>query len=105
PVELSAKDASKAVADIAFLGDDAAMWGLREEHGRTYLSVDRYAEAVLPHAIALINNLMAETAVERLAGVGSQELMAPPADTPSPTPLDDMFSFDIRSRVRRLGGL
>jgi len=80
------------------------MWGLREEHGRTYLSVDRYAEAVLPCAIALINNLMGQTAVERLAGVDAKELMVPPEDAPSPTPLDDIFSFDIRSRVRRLGG-
>ncbi len=104
PVELRANIAAKAVTDIVFLGDDPATWGLREEHGRTYLSADRYAESLLPHATALLNDLMATTAVERLSGVNEQKLMTPPANTPSPRPLDDMFSFEIRSRVRRLGG-
>ena len=35
PVEVGVSDATKTVADIAFLGDDPAAWGLREEHGRT----------------------------------------------------------------------
>jgi hypothetical protein len=104
PVELSVNDAAKSVTDITLLGDNPAAWGLYEEHGRTYLSADRYAESLLPHAVALLNDLMAETAVERLAGVDPQKLMTPPANTPSPTPLDDMFSFEIRRRVRRLGG-
>jgi hypothetical protein len=104
PVELNANEATKAVANIAFLGDAPAAWGLREEHGRTYLSADRYAESLLPHAISLLNDLMASTAVERLPGVDEERLMTPPANTPSPRPLDDMFSFEIRRRVRRLGG-
>jgi hypothetical protein len=47
---------------------------------------------------------MAGTAVERLPGFDPEQLMAPPANTPSPKPLEDMFSFEIRRRVRRLGG-
>lgn len=104
PVELGANDATKTVADIVSLSDDPAAWGLRDEHGRTYLSADRYAESLLPHAVSLLNDLMAATAVERLPGVDQQKLMKPPANTPSPRPLDDMFSFEIRHRVRRLGG-
>ncbi len=104
PVELRASDATKTVADIVSLGDDPAAWGLREEHGRTYLSADRYAESLLPYAVSLLNELMAATAVERLPGVDQQKLMTPPANTASPKPLDDMFSFEIRHRVRCLGG-
>lgn len=104
PVELGANDAAKAATDIAFLGDNPPTWGLREEHGRTYLSADRYAESLLPHATALLNDLMATTAVEHLSGVDEQKLMTPPANTPSPGPLDDIFSFEIRRRVKRLGG-
>lgn len=104
PVELGASDATKTVADIVFLGDDPAAWGLREEHGRTYLIANRYAESLLPHAVSLLNDLMAATAVERLPGVDRQELTTPPANTASPKPLDDIFSFEIRHRVRRLGG-
>jgi hypothetical protein len=72
---------------------------------RAYLSADRYAESLLPHAVSLLNEVTAATAVERLPGVDQQKLMTPPANTPSPKPLDDMFSFEIRHRVRRLGGL
>jgi hypothetical protein len=104
PVELGVSDAAKTVTDIAFLGDDTAAWGLREEQGRTYLSVDRYAESLLSHAILLLNDLMAATAVERFAGVTQHKLMTPPVDTPSPSPLEGILSFEIRHRVRRLGG-
>jgi hypothetical protein len=104
PVELDAKDAAKTVTDILSLGDDPAVWGLREEHRRTYLSVDRYAESLLPHAVSILNDLMAATAIERLPAVEPQKLMIPPANTPSSKPLEDMFSFEIRRRVRQLGG-
>lgn len=105
PVELNPKDAAKTVTDIQSLGGDPAEWGLREEHGPTYLAVDRYAESLVPHAVLLLNELMAATAVERLPGVDATKLMQPPADVPSAKPLDDMFSFEIRQRVRLLGGL
>jgi hypothetical protein len=104
PVELGASDATKTVADIVFLGNDPAAWGLREEHGRTYLSADRYAESLLPYAVSLLNDLMAATGVERLPGVDQQKLMTPPANTASPKPLDHIFSFEIRQCVGRLGG-
>lgn len=104
PVELRANDAAKAITDIVSLGDKPASWGLYEQHARTYLRVDRYAESLLPRATALLNDLMATTAVERLSGVDEQKLMTPPTNTPTPRPLDDMFSFEIRRRVRRLGG-
>lgn len=48
PVELSVNDAAKSVTDITLLGDNPAAWDLYEEHGRTYLSADRYAESLLP---------------------------------------------------------
>lgn len=104
PVELGASNTTKTVAEIVFLGDDPAAWGLREEHGRTYLSADRYAESLLPYVVSLLNELRAATAVERLPGVDQQKLMTPPTNTPSPKPLNDMFSFEIRHRVRGLGG-
>jgi hypothetical protein len=47
---------------------------------------------------------MAVTAVERLPGVDEQKLTTPPANTSSLKPLDDIFSFEIRRRVRQLGG-
>jgi hypothetical protein len=104
PVQLGASDAAKTVTDIVFLGDDTAAWGLRKQQGRTYLSVDRYAESLLPYAILLLNDLMAATAVERFTGVAQHKLMTPPVDTPSPKPLEGILSFEIRHRVRRLGG-
>jgi hypothetical protein len=104
PVELGASDAAKTVTDIVCLGADPAAWGLREERGRTYLSAARYAESLLPHAVSLLNDLMAATAVERFPGGDQDKLMTAPANTPSPNPLDDMFSFEVRHRVRRLGG-
>lgn len=104
PVELAATEAAKTFSDVQSLGGDTAAWGLREDHGRTYLACDRYAEALLPHAVSLLNELMAATAVERLPGVDAAKLMAAPADTPSMDPLKDMFSWEIRRRVRRLAG-
>jgi len=59
------------------LGHDPAAWGLREEHGRRYLSADRYAESLLPHAVSLLNDLMAATAVEQFARVDQHKLMTP----------------------------
>jgi len=47
---------------------------------------------------------MSATVVERPSGVDPRKLMPPPSNTPSRKPLDDMFSFEIRLRVRRLGG-
>jgi hypothetical protein len=105
PVELNGNTAARTVADIASLGDEPADWGLSEEHSRTYLSADRFVEALLPHAVALLNELMAGTAIERLSGVNPQKLMSPPPDVPSANPLEKMLSWEIRRRVRRLAGL
>jgi hypothetical protein len=105
PVELRATDAINTTADIRSLGDQPANWGLRDDGGHTYLACDRFAESLLPHGISLLNDLMATTAIERLAHVDPQKLLAPPPDWPSANPLNDMFSWEIRSRVRRLGGL
>jgi hypothetical protein len=104
PVELSMSDAAKTVTDLVFLGDDPAAWGLRQKSGRTYLSIDRYIESLLPHAILLFNDPMATTAVERFTGVNQDKLMTPPVDAPSPKAFYDIVSFEIRHRVRRLAG-
>jgi hypothetical protein len=104
PVELDARNAAKTIADITLVGEQPAEWGLRTEPGRTYLSADRYAEALLPHAVALLNELMAAIAVDRLQGVDPKDLIGPPADVPSPQPSSHIFNWEIRRRVRRLGG-
>lgn len=102
--QLSADEAAKLRARITVLGEAPRRWGLKPGP-ITYLAVDRYAEALLPHAVRLMNVLMAATEVERLPGVDPTRLMAPPPDVPSPDAFSDPFSYEVRRRVRKLSGL
>jgi len=104
PAEFPEGLAARTIGDIQFLGEDPVDWGLRVDRTRTYLTADRFAESLLPHALLLLNGLMAQTRVERLSGVKAHELKKPPEDAPSARWWDDMFSWEIRGRVRRLGG-
>ena len=56
-----------------------------------------YAEALLPHAVRLMNVLMATTEVERLPGVDPTRLIAPPPDVPSPLRLCPDEAKDLRA--------
>jgi hypothetical protein len=104
-VEVAQPEAANLLVEIELLGEKPQTWGFVVEHARTYLAVDRYTEALLPHAINALNELMAESDVGRLPGIDAQKLMAPPVDLPSPNPIGDMFNYEIRRRVRLLAGL
>jgi hypothetical protein len=105
PIDLSSKQAEGAVRYIESLDDDAHDWGLRNEHGRTFLHPDRYVEHLLPHALLLLNRLMERTAVERLYGVSASALLTAPGDWSPPAPPESMWNDEVRNRVRRLGGI
>ncbi len=104
-VEVAPPEVAKLLVEIELLGEKPERWGFVVEHARTYIAVNHYTEALLPHAVATLNELMAASDVGRLRGVGGQTLMAPPADLLSPNPISDMFSYEIRQRVRLLAGL
>lgn len=68
------------------------------------LLADRFVEALIPEATALLNELMAATDVQRLPG-GAGAPLAQLADAPSAEWWKDMLSYEIRTRVRLLSGL
>ncbi len=103
-VALSAAETEKLVVEIERLGDEAREWGLTVEPTRTRLAVDAYTEALLPNCVKTLNDLMAATEVERLPSVDPTRLMGPPANVTSANPISNMFNFEIRRRVRLLGG-
>ena len=103
PVQLEERAAEKLAGQIKLLGEEPQAWGLTIERSRPYLVADRYTEALLPHAVETLNELVSETQVERLKGVDPQKLRGPPPDTPSPD--RDFFSYQTRQRVRQLAGI
>ena len=70
----------------------------------TGLAPDRFVEALLRHSVRLLNTLMEATQTELLPGVNASHLRGPPEDVPN-AKWDDMFSWEIRRRVRLLGGI
>jgi hypothetical protein len=89
-------------AEILKLGEEPESWGLVNRHSSTYLEVDRYTEALLPHAIETLDAILAETEVERMLESSDQvdRLMAGPPDEDG-----SEFSPRVLRRVRLLGGL
>src|SRR6266540_3558028 len=104
-VRLSKATKTQLEIRIEALGDSPARWGLREVHREPALAPDRFSEKLLPRAVKLLNALMAETKTELLPGVSPSDLRGPPEDVPNDRWWDDMFSFEIRRRVRLLGGI
>lgn len=104
PVQIEEWDAKKLAAHINLLGEEPQAWGLMLERSWPYLVADRYTEALLPPAVATLNELFSATEVERLPGVDAQKLRGPPPDTPSLDPLEP-FTYQIRQRVRQLAGI
>ena len=78
--------------------------GLRQVHGKSALAADRFIEQLLPHAVALLNELMAATDTSLLPGAAGSPLIRPIDDTSRDRWWDDMLSVEIRQRVRILGG-
>jgi hypothetical protein len=70
----------------------------------TGLAPDRVVEALLPHSVRLFNTVMEATQTELLPGVNASDLRGPPEDVSNAKWWDDMFSWEIRRRVRLLGG-
>jgi hypothetical protein len=104
-IELPDREAVKIRERLAVLGEDADDWGLRVNHGRHALAPDHFVEALLPRSVAVLNELMEETKTELLPGVDVPDLRGPPGDMPNSRWWDDMFSWEIRQRVRLLGGI
>jgi hypothetical protein len=104
-VTLTAREAAKIEERIAALGETTLQWGLRHANGKTALAADRFVEALLPHGVTLLNELMAATDTSLLPGAAGSPLLAPLDDTPRERWWDDPLSFEIRRRVRMLGGL
>jgi hypothetical protein len=104
-VRLNDREADKVKSRIAYLGETPTGWGLREVHGKTSLAADRFVEQLLPHAVVLLNELMAATDTSRLPGAAGSPLIRPIDDTPRERWWDDMLSVEIRRRVWILGGI
>jgi hypothetical protein len=77
---------------------------VEERRDEVWLAADRFVEALVPQATALLNQLMAATDANRLPGAAGAAV-AQLLDEPSPEWWDDMLSLQIRQRVRLLSGL
>jgi hypothetical protein len=104
-VKLAQKDANSILRALSALECEPVDWGVHQDGAHYHLRVDRFAERLLPRAVALLNQLMAATRVERLAGVDPDALMTPPSNEPSGDDLSCPLSFEIRRRARLLAGL
>jgi len=81
-------------------------WGLSGHGGHSYVDAQMYLEALMPDVTTSLNALLGATDVRRLPGVTGTDLRGAPANVPSGLPVHrlDPFSFEIRRRVRVLGG-
>jgi hypothetical protein len=70
--------------------------------GQLFVHPGTYVEAVLPLALAALNEIMEGTPVEQLSGVGPGELMEGP---PAGNAADDLFNPAMGRRLRLLAGL
>lgn len=104
-LNVSDRETARLKTRIAVLGESPDRWGFRAAHGRDGLAPDRVVEALLPHSVRLLNTLMEATQTELLPGVNASDLRGPPEDVRNAKWWDDMFSWEIRRRVRLLGGI
>lgn len=103
-VRVAPKEAQRLKRLLAEIQADPTTWGLQEDRHHMSLLADRFVEALIPEATALLNELMAATDVQRLPG-GAGAPLAQLADAPSAEWWKDMLSYEIRTRVRLLSGL
>ena len=102
-VRVTSKEGERLMRLLEEIDGDVTAWGLREEDQQVTLAADRFVEALVPEATALLNQLMAATDTQRLPGAAG----APPAELvngPSPEWWTDLLSYEIRTRVRLLSG-
>lgn len=77
----------------------ASYWGARLSGGETWIEPDLFAERLMPAAIALLDETLAQTDVRRLPGIG------PDADLTTEPPEKFPFSAEIRRRLRLMTGI
>jgi hypothetical protein len=77
----------------------AAAWGARLSGNEMYVEPDLFTERLMPAAVALLDETLAQTDVRRLPGVGcdAQLTTEPPEKYP--------FSAEIRRRLRLMTGI
>jgi hypothetical protein len=103
-VRVTEKEGERLTRLLEHIGGDPAVWGLEERRDEVWLAADRFVEALVPQATALLNQLMAKTDARRLPGAAGAAV-ARLVDDPSPEWWRDMLSFEIRQRVRLLSGM
>jgi hypothetical protein len=103
-VRVTEREAERLKRLLAQIGADPTAWGVHETTRDLRLAADRFIEALVPEATALLNRLMAATDTTRLPGAAGAPI-ARLVDQPSPEWWNDMLSFEIRQRVRLLSGL
>jgi hypothetical protein len=86
------------------IGADSSVWGVEERRDEVWLAADRFIEALVPQATAVLNQVMAATDASRLPAAAGAAV-AQVVDEPSPEWWDDMLSLQVRQRVRLLSGL
>jgi hypothetical protein len=103
-VRVTEREAERLKRLLDQIGADPTAWGVHETASDLRLAADRFIEALVPEATALLNRLMAATDTTRLPGAAGAPI-ASLVDQPSPEWWNDMLSFEIRRRVRLLSGL
>jgi hypothetical protein len=103
-VHVTEKEGQRLTRLLEEIGADSSVWGVEERRDEAWLAADRFIEALVPQATAVLNQLMAATDANRLLGAAGAAV-AQLVDEPSREWWDDMLSLQIRQRVRLLSGL
>jgi hypothetical protein len=103
-VRVTEKEGQRLARLLEEIGADSSVWGVEERRDEVWLAADRFVEALVPQATALLNQLMAATDANRLPGAAGAAV-AQLVDEPSPEWWHDMLSLQTRQRVRLLSGL
>jgi len=104
-VRVTAREGERLQRLLRERGESPDAWGVHETAGNVSLAADRFVEALIPQATTLLNQLMAATDTTRLPGAREQLPGVRLIDEPAAEWWRDMFSFQIRQRVRLLSGL
>jgi hypothetical protein len=103
-VRVTEKEGERLTRLLEHIRADPAVWGMEKRRDEVWLAADRFVEALVPEATALLNQLLAKTDARRLPGAAGAAV-ARLVDDPSPEWWRDMLSFEIRQRVRLLSGM
>jgi hypothetical protein len=60
-VRVTEKEGERLTRLLEHIGADPGVWGLEERRDEVWLAADRFVEALVPQATALLNQLMAKT--------------------------------------------